>query len=348
MRRVVWVCCLIIGVIGGWFASVPERPYALDYKKMTLNLLVTHSEFLNEPTFPLGEKYLAEDMAAALEKLGIDACVFAIEDLYSNRNFKAGYALYMRAYPELQLSGYHNYFDKDKIAILYETIPYKLEEVKNVDVVFTGSLKKSREYQAMGINAHFLPQFTRLDKFYYDPKPELKNELLFVGNRYPDTPSRKSIEYALEYGFKPAVYGAGWENVLVGENAALYKAKQIPGDNLKYFYSSADIVLNDTREDMIEAGFISNRIFDVTAAGAFIISDYIPEIEEIYGDSVPMYKNKEEFKMLIDYYLAHPEERREKALKAQKITRERFGAEAVMAEMMRILEQYRQEKGIGK
>ncbi len=347
MRRIALICCLIIGSVCGWFAFAPENPYALDYKRMTINLLVTHTKFIHHPLYPLGEKYLAEDMAVALGKLGTDARLYAIEDLYSNRNFKEGYALYLRAYPELQLSRYHNYIDKDKIAVLYETIPYKPEEVRNADVVFTGSLKKSREYREAGINAHFLPQFTRLDKFYYDPKPELKTELLFIGNRYPDSPNRKSVEYALAYGYKPAIYGAGWENVLVGENAALYKANQIKGDNLKYFYSSADIVLNDTRDDMIEAGFISNRIFDVTASGGFIISDYIPEIEEIYGDAIPMYKNKEEFKALIDYYLAHPEERREKAFKAQKITRERFGAESVMAEMMRILEQYRQEKGIG-
>lgn len=346
MRRLAVICGGIVGIVCGWVALAPEKPYMLDYNRMGINLLVTHSKFLQEQLFPLGEKYLAEDMAAALAQLGINARVTAIESVYSNENFRAGYEVYFRAYPELQLSDYHNYFDKDKIAVLYETIPYKIEEVKNADVVFTGSLKKSREYREMGINAYFLPQFTRLDKFYNAPRAELHNELLFVGNRYPEHPGRKSIDYSLEYGFKPAVYGAGWEKVLTGDKAALYKARQITGDKLKYFYSSADIVLNDTREDMIDAGFISNRIFDVTACGAFIISDYIPEIEEIYGDSVPMYKTKEEFKALVDYYLAHPEERREKALKAQKITRERFGAEAVMKEMMQVLEEYRQERGI--
>ena len=348
MRRLAIICCLIVGGLCGWFGRVPENPYALDYSRMTINLPVTYSSFLQDPLYPLGEKYLAEDMAAALAKIGVEVRIYAIEDVYSNRNFKEGIVLYMRSYPELQLDDYHKHINKDKIAVLYETIPYKIEEVKNADVVFTGSLRKSREYQKMGLDAHFLPQFTRLDKFYYAPDPLLKHKLLFVGNRYPDTPNRKSIEYALEYGFELAVYGAGWDEVLTGENAALYKAKQIKGDSLKYFYSSADIVLNDTREDMIEAGFISNRILDVTACGAFLISDYIPEIEEIYGDSVPMYKTKEEFKALIDYYLAHPEERRAKALQAQKITRERFGAETVMTEMMRVLEQYQHKRGLGK
>lgn len=348
MRQFILFGCIVVGCVCGWFGHKTVNPYALDYGKMVINLPVTYTHYLSNPAYPLGEKYLAEDMVVALAKNGVDVRIYAMEDLYSNLNFKAGYELYMRAYPELRFSRYHNYLDEDKIAVLFETIPYKIEEVKQADVVFTGSLRKSREYQKMGIAAYFLPQFTRLDKFYYEPKEELKHKLLFVGNKYTDAPSRKVIEYSLEYGLKPAVYGAGWADVLVGENADLYKGYQIRGEELRYFYSSADIVLNDTREDMIEAGFISNRIYDVTACGAFIISDYIPEIEEIYGDSVPMYKNKEEFKALIDYYLAHPEERQEKARQAQKITRERFGAEAVMKEMMRLLEQYRKERGIGE
>ena len=136
------------------------------------------------------------------------------------------------------------------------------------------------------------------------------------------------------------VFGDNWENSLFGEYAGWWKARQIPNDQLKYFYSSADIVLNDTRPDMIEAGFISNRIFDATACKAFVISDYMPEIEEIYGDSVPMYRNAREFKQLIEYYLAHPEERRKKAEQAYQITRKRFAAGAVIGKMAEVLQDF--------
>ena len=71
---------------------------------------------------------------------------------------------------------------------------------------------------------------------------------------------------------------------------------------------------------MKDFGFISNRIFDATACKAFVISDYMPEIEKLYGDSVPMYKNKAELLNLLDYYLKHPEERHQKAERAYEIT----------------------------
>ncbi len=347
MRWILGICCLFAGVFAGWFCLPQANPYALNYKHIAINLPISHSAMLQMPLYPLGEKYLAEDIAFMMQKSGYEVKLYALEDTYSNRDFKEGYEFYMRFFPELQLPSYHHYFDKDRIAVLFETIPYTLDEVKNADIVLTGSLKKNREYREQGINSHFIPQFTRTDKFYFAPKENLKTKVLFIGNRWPDTETRKSVAYALKNNIDVDVYGAGWNEILTGDKAKLYKGAQVLGDELKYYYSSADIVLNDTREDMAKAGFISNRIFDVTACGGFVISDYISEIAEIYGDSVPMYKNSAEFKALIDYYLAHPEERKEKAARAQKITLERFSAEAVIKQIISVLEDYQRNREAG-
>lgn len=338
---IIFISCFAIGFLSGFYLRFSDGPYELYAKELNINIPVSKTSSLKDNKYALGEKYLAEDMAYVFEKMGYKAHIQAIEDTYAHRNSKAMYEIYMRPYPELAFASYHNVFDKDKVAVLFETIPYKSDEVRRADVIFTGSLKKNKEYRKLGLESYFLPQFTRLDKFYYAPKEEMRTTLLFIGNRWSEEESRYSVEYALEFGFDIAVYGSGWKDVLTGENASLYKGYQIVNDDLKYYYSSADIVLNDTREDMKEAGFVSNRIFDVTACGGFIISDYIAEIEEIYGDSIPMYKNKKEFKALVEYYLAHPDERRRKAEQAQKITRERFGAEVILKEMIDVLEKYR-------
>ena len=332
--------------IGGWYEKQAHHPYRLDYRRAVINLPITYTKYLHNDTYALGEKYLAEDLAAELKKHGIDTILYTFEDSLSNRNFNEGWEIFMRSGPELRLDKYHNYADEDRIAVLFETIPYELNIVKNADIVLTGSLKKNKLYREMGINSHFLPQFTRTDKFYPDRKDELKRQVLFVANQWPDFPVRKTVQYAKETGMQIDVFGDNWTNVLVDDAASWWKARQIPNDQLKYFYSSADIVLNDTRPDMIEAGFISNRIFDATACGTLVISDYMPEIEEIYGDAVPMYKNAEEFKHLIEFYLSHPEERKRKALKAQKITLEKFSADKVIGHMTDILRNYIYEKGL--
>ena len=347
MRRVgLIVVLLLLGiVVGVWFGMASYRPYQLNYDRAVINLPITYTKYLSDDTYALGEKYLAEDLAAELIHQGIDTKLYTFEDSLSNRNFNEGFEILMRSGPELKLNTYHDFADKDRVLVLFETIPYELERVKNADIVLTGSFKKNQFYREKGINSYFLSQFTRTDKFYHAPKDNLKRQLLFVANQWPDFPIRKTVQYAKDMGIQIDVFGDNWDNILVDEAASWWKARQIPNEQLKYFYSSADIVLNDTRPDMIEAGFISNRIFDATACGALVISDYMPEIEEIYGDSVPMYKSPEEFKELIEFYLSHPEERHRLALKAQKITLEKFTADKVIAHMIDILQSYVREKG---
>ncbi len=347
MRRLglVFILLLLGIVVGVWFKIASYRPYQLDYNRAVINLPITYTKYLHDKTYALGEKYLAEDLAAELIKHGIDTRLYTFEDSLSNRNFNEGFEIFMRSGPELRLNLYHNFADKDRVAVLFETIPYDFSIVQNADIVLTGSSKKNKIYREKGVNSHFLPQFTRVDKFYPAVQENLKRKLLFVANQWPDFPVRKTVQYAKNTGIQIDVFGDNWDNILVDEAASWWKARQIPNDQLKFFYSSADIVLNDTRPDMIEAGFISNRIFDATACGTLVISDYMPEIEEIYGDSVPMYKSPEEFKQLIDFYLSHPEERHRLALKAQKITLERFTADKVIAHMIDILQSYVHEKG---
>jgi len=321
-----------------------KNPYKLDYKKMVINLPIAYSKDIENPKFGLGEKYLAEDMIYGLNKIGYNVKLYSKEDTFSNLNNQEGIEFYMREEPELSLNNYHDFFDKDRISVLYETIPYTSKILRNADIIFTGSIKRNKKHKENGLNSYFLPQFTRIDEFYHAFKEEYKTKLLYVANRWGDVNTkygtRKTIEYAIRNNIPIDVYGYGWDNHLIDDKKNWYKGKQIKNSELKYYYSSADIVLNDTREDMIEAGFISNRIFDASACGAFIISDYIKEIEEIYGDNIVMYKNEKEFVELINYYINNKEERIKKAKKAQEITLSRFSSQKVLKEMVSVIEEY--------
>jgi hypothetical protein len=68
-----------------------------------------------------------------------------------------------------------------------------------------------------------------------------------------------------------AVYGRAWTadrldpRYLAGEH--------VPNEELAGYYGSAAIVLNDHWLDMQREGFLSNRLYDAAAAGAFVISD---------------------------------------------------------------------------
>lgn len=192
------------------------------------------------------------------------------------------------------------------------------DDWQNFDVIAVASPTYAAELNRAGIKAVYVPQFTNPEKFYPAPDPALASDILFVGSNWHD---RTSLRYALEAGFTVAVYGYNWQGIVPPE---MYKAPYIANTELNRYYSSAKIVLNDHRPDMKDFGFVNNRIYDATAAGALVISDYMPEIETAYGDAVPMYKNKEELAGLLRYYLTHEEERQALAAKARRITLEKF------------------------
>lgn len=335
----------IIGFIcGNKLLSPQSNPYPLDYRRIAINIPVTHTQKMLDKTYPLGEKYLAESLAVAFNQQSYHAAVNTIEDTYTERTQANGYEFYLRTYPELAHKNYRHLYDEDRISILYETFPHNLSEVKKVDIIFTGSEKRSNTYRAMGLNSYFIPQFTSIEDFYPAYSEDKKTDVLYIANQWPNLPLRKTVQYALQTGIKIDIYGKNWQDILTSEAALMWKGEQIPNDELKYYYSSAKIVLNDMRTDMTEAGFINNRIFDVSACKAFQISSYSPAIADIYGDSIPMYSTPKEFKSLITYYLAHPEERQQKAEIAYQITLSRFTRDKVTEKMLKLMENYRQQK----
>jgi spore maturation protein CgeB len=70
----------------------------------------------------------------------------------------------------------------------------------------------------------------------------------------------------------------------------------------------------------------------------------MPEIKEIYGDSVPMYKDEKELLKLIDYYLKHDDERQRLAKKAQQITLRNYTAEQAVDKLEKIITQIKEKK----
>ena len=192
------------------------------------------------------------------------------------------------------------------------------DDFQNFDIITVASKSYTEELNKFGINAIYIPQFTNPEKFYPSFQEDLKTDILFVGSNWHD---RTSLRYALELGYNVSVYGYNWHNIVPNN---MYKKEYIPNEKLNQYYSSAKIVLNDHRPDMKEFGFINNRIYDATASGALVVSDYIKELDEIYQGSVPLYKTKEELDAILKYYLTHEKERQILAQKARQITLQNF------------------------
>lgn len=280
-----------------------------------------------------GDYILGQDFKIGIENLGHKVHPAYIDNFYPLESEHTAIDIYMHGFIPF------NPPKDDKVKVLYLYYPletantekfmnldavtepdwYSLEtELWDYDLIAVASPMYQKEIEKLGKPTVFVPQFTNPQKFYYEYDETTAHDILFVGRPGYE---RISAKWAIESGFDVALYGDGWQTKAPSQ---YFKGNYIDNNELHKYYASAKIVLNDTRNDMKDAGFISNRVFDVTASGGFLISDYMPEIEKFYGDSIPMFKTKEELATLLHYYLNHPEERKQKALSAQKITLEQF------------------------
>ena len=294
-----------------------------------------------------GETWLGNDLTAGLKELYPNTSQIYQPDTVPETSYiniyLRGYEQYKPPFPDsrhiniayLIYPLHFSRFNKTKIEHRHQLKPADIgyphalfDETQFYDALAVASKSYAEKMHRAGYNAYYVPQFTNPERFYPEYDETVKSEILFVGK---NVPYRTAAPIALKAGLPITVYGPDWQGLALAES--------IPNQNLHRYYSSAKIVLNDTRPDMRNNGFISNRIFDATASGALVISDYMKEIEEIYGNTVPMYKTEAELIELIKYYLSpeHEAERLNKARLAREITLKHFTSAIVAKKFHKII-----------
>ncbi|MBK5269031.1 MAG: glycosyltransferase [Acidimicrobiia bacterium] len=110
----------------------------------------------------------------------------------------------------------------------------------------------------------------------------------------------------------------------------------LPDERLPGAYRSK-MVVNVQSPDMRQWGFLSNRLFDALASGAFVLSDQVEGLAEAFGDAVPTFDSADGLGALIELYRIDPNGREVLAAQGMSIVREfhTFDARAkVFAELI--------------
>ena len=128
------------------------------------------------------------------------------------------------------------------------------------------------------------------------------HELLFVANSRGVR--RHLVDDLLPTERDLAVYGRGWTPERL--DPRYLAGELVPNEDLAGFYAAAEVVLNDHWTDMQREGFLSNRLYDASASGAFVISDAIDGLREEFDGGVVAYHGRAELHALIEAYLADP------------------------------------------
>lgn len=106
-------------------------------------------------------------------------------------------------------------------------------------------------------------------------------------------------------GFRPVIRGdKGWQTLLDRDftlRPPLDYYRELP-----YFYNACTVNFNATSLQMGTA--VNQRLFDVPACGAFLLTDHQESLEELFveGEEVITYRDAAEIPGLVRFYLAHP------------------------------------------
>ena len=199
------------------------------------------------------------------------------------------------------------------------------EELAPFDGIATSSPDFYSYVMSAGYAALYLPEFTDPSVYYPAPNNALSYNLLYVGDNERHS---VAVAAALDAKLPIEIFGRFWNGNIDEE---YIKGEYIHENELASYFSSAKINLVNVTENEARIGIIPARIFDVAASKGFIIAPYNAQIEKVFGDAIPMFKNAEELKELYNKYLKDDAARAEKAEKAYKIAVAEYNVDAFVS-----------------
>lgn len=213
-----------------------------------------------------------------------------------------------------------------RVAVLFTESPYddewQLKYAPWVDACWTNERTSVAKFREANPRSYYWQH--ALDTCKHTPEsngePVAAHDVVFVGTGFAE---RVEMLGAVDWtGIDLGLYGP-W-TLLGSRNKLRQHLRAGPIDNrlTAELYRQAKIGINLHRQsigwgrDAPRIGYAESmgpRCYELAACGCFFISDYRAEVEEVFGDVVPTFETAQEMEGLIRYYLAHEDERRERA-----------------------------------
>ncbi len=269
-------------------------------------------------------------MERAFSRVGYDVVTTTEDNLYQSGTEDAGVNFYVRGYtPFSELKT-----NSKAVNIVYirDFDALYPEELNSYDAIATSSHDFYNYVMGAGYAAVYLPEATDPSVYYPSHKKELERDLLYVGDNNRHS---VAISTALEAELPVEIYGRFWSGNIDNE---YIKGEYISDADLASYFTSAKINLVNVSTHESEIAIIPSRVYDIAASKGFMIAPYNKEIEAVFGDAIPMYKNKEELKSLYEQYINDEAARAEKAEKAYKIAVAEYNVDALVQRLNGLIE----------
>jgi hypothetical protein len=245
-----------------------------------------------------GDTHFAEALAGALRRHGAIPMVHLLAEWETPASHCVDVVVHIRGLGTYVPKPAH----KNLLWVISHPDEVTPEECEGYDMVLVASeVFASQLRERVTVPVEVMYQATDSNRFFPDPDSSYATELLFVGNSRGT--ERIAVQSALEIGAPIKVYGQDWADTLGPD---VLQADHFPNERLRTLYSSAGVTLNDHWPEMAELGFISNRVFDIVAAGGVVFTDPVAGLEEVFGDLIPIFRSPAELRGLLEDWRNHP------------------------------------------
>lgn len=274
-----------------------------------------------------GDTHFARSLAAAMERQGARANVDTVNMWYAHPRDE-DVVVKIRGRHRLQV-------DPRKVNIMWLiSHPDRVDEREYADFdhIFVASARYARVLADKGLSASVLHQATDLTRFDGAGTEDRLQRCLFVGNSRGEY--RSMVKWSLQSGLPFDIYGGGWEGVLSPD---YLRASSVRNADLPQLYRRYALLLNDHWDSMRDNGFLSNRLFDGSAVGTPLLTDPVAGLDEVFGDTIPVARDAESFRLAVTDCLANPAAWGDRAARARAIVRSAHSFEHRSIEILQMI-----------
>jgi spore maturation protein CgeB len=190
----------------------------------------------------------------------------------------------------------------------------------------------------LSLNAFYLPEacnsvWHRKVELSAEDQRKYGCDLVTASNMYYYR--AKLLETFQSYNMK--IWGRSYPSWLTSPLRAVYQDVYVAEEEKARAFNAAKIVLNTMHYGEIEG--VNCRLFEAAGCGAFQIADWKPALPDLFEPEreIVTFRTQKELKEKVDYYLAHPEERREIADRAYARAHREHTYEKRLEKMFEIL-----------
>jgi O-antigen biosynthesis protein len=285
------------------------------YDQLTRNLKLKFAIKIPAPfeqRLEWGDFHFADSLRVALEKLGHQVVLDFHGKWYERPASHDDVVIVIRGLTAYKTS-------PGPINILWnishpDQVPF--EEYESYDYAYVASDSYASFLSSfVRTSVRALLQCTDAERFFYSNSDRAKGDkILFVGNSRNEY--RPIVKQAVDASLPLEVYGTRWEQFIP---TTYIHGENIPNASLREYYAKYGAVLNDHWDSMRTYGFVSNRVFDVLAAGGELISDPVPSISRLFGKAVAQLADGQTLESTVSEILTNPRSSRERSELSQSV-----------------------------